>query len=117
MLSACPGTPSEDPSRPPPRLDVLTDSDFCSEGAAGTESEAEHRLTDDMESSGVYSDAESRRSAEPDREPVSRAGGRGESCHLGEGIFAREPGVIAESSRGVRSDPGGVGSYPDRSQY
>ena len=66
-----PGTPSEDPARPPPRLDVLTDSDFCSEGAAGTESEAEHRLTDDMESSGVYSDAESRRSVEPDREPVS----------------------------------------------
>ncbi|XP_037087695.1 protein piccolo-like [Pollicipes pollicipes] len=64
------GTPSEDPARPPPRLDVLTDSDFCSEGAAGTESEAEHRLTDDMESSGVYSDAESRRSAEPDREPI-----------------------------------------------
>ncbi|XP_043229726.1 protein piccolo-like isoform X2 [Amphibalanus amphitrite] len=64
------GTPNEDPTRPPPRLDVLTDSDFCSEGAAGTESEAEHRLTDDMESSGVYSDAESRRSVEPDREPI-----------------------------------------------
>ena len=73
------GTPSEDPARPPPRLDVLTDSDFCSEGAAGTESEAEHRLTDDMESSGVYSDAESRRSVEPDREPVSQPAEMGES--------------------------------------